>query len=212
MLDKSLATRKFAVEKTNLILENLRQRNPTDMAERKWVYDNFSEEVRKNCPDDLPLRFQGAPIYFSRQIIEAGGISSSVDRLGIETSFDVTDQISVTTSGSLETTVHGYVDLFAQDGHLPTGCIFAMLPRSNEEEEAGKSMLMNNIDFKDGRDALMAVVTSEENLAKVQTWMTASGLDKNLVSTFREFPGKLKELKDEIDVNPVLLKKLLPYR
>lgn len=212
LLDKSLIHKRLALEKTRLILDYLRQRNPVDMTERIWADNNFSTEVRKNCPRNLPLRFQGAPIYFSKQIIETGGISSSVDRLGVETSYDISDQISVTTPESLETTVHGYLDLTAQDGHLPAGCMFVMLPASAEDENAGKSMLMGNIDFKERTGALLGVVTSEENKRMVETWMNNSGLDKNIVYSFREFPSKLKELKDKIDANPNLLKELLPYK
>ena len=102
---KTIQSRIYALEQINNQLEFLRPSSQEDMDYRLKQYSEFSKQVKSEVPDDLHLCFHGCPIYAAKHIIEDGEISSSVDRIGSETSYDVSDQVSVTTKNTIETTV-----------------------------------------------------------------------------------------------------------
>ena len=191
------ATRGIAITKDRL--EFSRPRRADDMAYRNEVLKNLGPGIREATPEGLPIRFHGAPIYAARDIIASGGISSSVDRLGIETSYDVADQISVTTPDSLEVSLDSYTDLY-QDGYfIPAGCLFAVLPASHVDAEAGKtSMLMGNVDFKEHPEQLVGIMTTPENITRVKDWSESAGIDPNLVIEFSKFPESLQAQSQEL--------------
>ena len=76
---------------------------------------------------------------------EDGEISSSVDRVGSSTSYDVSDQVSVTTKNTIETTVQGYAGLTG-NYNLPAGCIFVILPQ--DENEINLDVIEEIIEYK----------------------------------------------------------------
>ena len=90
---KTINTKKNALEQIENQLEFLRPSSQEDMNYRLKQYNEFSEQVKSEVPDDLHLCFHGCPIYAAKQIIKDGEISSSVDRIGSETSYDVSDQV-----------------------------------------------------------------------------------------------------------------------
>lgn len=175
-------------------IEFLRPGTEEDMADRLSQYHDFSKNVKEVVPDNLPLRFHGSPIYNARSIISDGQISSSVDRLGFSTSWDVSKQISVTTRDSIDISVRDYTDLITS--YMPCGCIFVLLPKDDIDAKSGTSLLMGNVNFKKEADRLVSVITSKENVNCVKQWMIESGLDPKKVKNFEEFIKHYAELKE----------------
>lgn len=191
------AERGVAITKDRIDLA--RPRQTEDITYRDWARENLGPAIREATPTGLPLRFHGAPIYAARDIIASGGISSSVDRLGIETSYDVADQISVTTPDSIEVSLDSYTGLSQDNYFTPAGCLFAVLPATHEDVEAGKvSMLMGNVDFKEHPEQLVGIMTTPENVNRVKEWTNIAGLDPNLVVEFKEFPEALQAQGQEL--------------
>ena len=108
---RTLQSREYALGLIESQLEFLRPSSQEDMEYRLKQYNEFSKQIKAVVPDDLHLCFHGCPIYVAKHIIEDGEISSSVDRIGSSTSYDVSDQVSVTTKNTIETTVQGYAGL-----------------------------------------------------------------------------------------------------
>lgn len=191
----------------------LRPKKEFDIIERKWTYDNLSQEIKINCPTNLPLRFHGTSIYAAQEIIKNKALNSLADRVGFETDYSAEDQIWISSPSYCVTTIKGYSDLNADKYFLPAGCIFVFLPHSEEEaKDTENSLTMRSIDFKENPKLLFGLITSTENKTMVKNWMKQSNLDENLVSTFTEFPQKLSSLKDDLTKNPNLLNEILPYK
>lgn len=149
-------------------------------------YDEFSNNIKNMVSSNLPLRFHGCPIYTARQIISDGEISSSVDRLGVSTSYDVEDQVSVTTIDTVDTTVKGYAKLVG-DYTLPAGCIFVLLPKDENDALAGQSMLMQNVDFKAEPERLIGIITTPENISIAKSWAQENGVDTSKICEYDNF-------------------------
>lgn len=180
-------------------LEFLRPTSEADIAYRNKVVTELPSKIREAAPADLPLRFHGTPIYTARDVFASKGLSSSVDRLGVETSYDVSDQVSVTTPATVETTLNSYTGLTEQDCYVPAGCVFVLLPSTQIDANAGASMLMSNVDFASHPEQLFAVMTSEENIDMVQKWAQDAGIDAGKIVEFFEFADKLSEVKSSFE-------------
>lgn len=133
-----------------------------------------------------------------------------MDRLGISTSYDSTDLISVTMPESLETTLN-HSGLDEEDYFLPAGCIFVLMPMSEVEAEAGRSMLMYNVDFRKYPKQLFRILVSPEMIGAVRDWLGQSGPDPKLATEFVTFPDELKRLKGDIESGTVALQTLVPF-
>ena len=86
---RTLQSREYALGLIESQLEFLRPSSQEDMEYRLKQYNEFSKQIKAVVPDDLHLCFHGCPIYVAKHIIEDGEISSSVDRIGSSTSYDV---------------------------------------------------------------------------------------------------------------------------
>lgn len=197
---KTVAIWRNAVKQITDKLEFLRPENEEDKSYRLRQYDEFPGIIEKTVPDDLPLRFHGCPIYTAKHILQEGEISSSVDRIGIATSYDVDGQVSVTTKDTIETTIRGYTDLTG-DYNSPAGCVFVLLPKDEEDAKAGQSMLMGNVSFKEEPERLFAVITSPENSSRVKEWSQESGVDITKVHDFDSFIRIFDKQKDNTQKN-----------
>lgn len=188
---KTIQSRKYALEQLTNQLEFLRPSSQEDIDYRLRQYEEFSKIIKKEVPDDLHLCFHGCPIYAARHIIEDGEISSSVDRIGSETSYDVSDQVSVTTKKTIETTVQGYTGLTG-NYNLPAGCIFAILPKDEREIQTSEtSMLIGNVSFKENPERLYAIITTPENIEIVTEWAEKVNID---LSKIHDFEGFIQEI------------------
>lgn len=196
---KTISSRKNALAQIEDQLEFLRPSDEKDMQYRLRQYDEFSKKMKDLVPEDLPLRFHGCPIYTAKHIIESGEISSSVDRLGVETSYDTEGQISVTTKDTLDTTIHGYTHL--SENFFPAGCVFVLLPKDELDAKAGDSMLMGNVNFKQEPNRLYGIITTPENIEKVSQWAKVSGIDLSKIHDFDEFAKSFEKQKDTVKIN-----------
>lgn len=132
---------------------------------------------------DQNLRFHGTSIYHARSIIFNGNISSSEDRIGIKTSYDIPGFISVTAPPNAWITIQGYTGLTELDFHVPAGCIFVIKASDRDMH----SLTMENVDFKDSPKSLVAVLASPEMIGKVQGWLSAAGMNPSLAMEFLKF-------------------------
>lgn len=188
---KTIQSRIYALEQINNQLEFLRPSSQEDMDYRLKQYSEFSKQVKSEVPDDLHLCFHGCPIYAAKHIIEDGEISSSVDRIGSETSYDVSDQVSVTTKNTIETTVQGYTGLIG-NYNLPAGCIFVILPKDESEIKTSEtSMLIGNVSFKENPERLYSIITTPENIERVTEWAEKANID---LSKIHDFDGFIQEI------------------
>lgn len=192
-------------------LRFLRPRDKTDIEYRLKVQNELASLILDNTPNGLPLRFHGTSIYNAEHIIKDGELSSSVDRLDIETSYDLSGQISVTKPDTVRTTL-SYADSITENYQLPAGCIFVMLPKSAEDAQRGDSMLMSNVSFKENPQKLFAVLASPEMLSKVKEWMTQSGLDAHKVFDHFAFIDQLKQVKQNINSGLIKLEDVAGYK
>jgi len=188
----AIITKKYALQQINEQIEFSRPESEEDIAYRQRQYDEFPNLIKNIVPNDIPLRFHGCPINVAKHILEDGEISSSVDRLGITTSYDVEDQVSVTTKDTIETTVRGYAGL-SGDYNMPAGCIFVVLPRDEMDAKAGDSMLMSNISFKQNPERLVSIITSTENLQRVSQWAQEAGIDVTKICDYDGFQKVLEK-------------------
>lgn len=194
---KTIQVRQHALGEINDKLEFLRPANQEDIDYRLKKYSEFSKQVKAEVPDDLHLCFHGCPIYAARHIIEDGEISSSVDRIGSETSYDVSDQVSVTTKNTIETTVQGYTGLTG-NYNLPAGCIFAIVPKDeNEIQTSETSMLIGNVSFKENPERLYAIITTPENIERVTEWAEKGNIDLSKVYDFEGFIQDIEKQKTQ---------------
>lgn len=189
---KTIITKQNALKQIDEQIEFSRPENEEDIAYRQRQYDEFPNLIKRIVPDDIPLRFHGCPINAAQHILEDGEISSSVDRLGIETSYDTEDQVSVTTKDTIETTVRGYAGL-AGNYNMPAGCIFVVLPRDENDARTGDSMLMSNVSFKQSPERLVSIITSPENLQRVSQWAQESGVDISKICDYDGFQNLLEK-------------------
>ncbi|MCA9323658.1 hypothetical protein KC992_00995 [Candidatus Saccharibacteria bacterium] len=179
-------------------LEFLRPANDTDVAYRTQVYSELPRRIRDLFPAGSPVRFHGSPIDRSRDILLSHGISSSVDREGISTSFDGGGGFSVTIPEMTETTIHDFTDMLRDNCTVPAGCIFVLLPESDADAEAGRRQIMGNVDFGEEPDRLVGIMTSPENIERVQGWCVESGVDPGLVGEFFEKSEELANRHDQL--------------
>lgn len=195
--EKTIRSRKYALEQIDNQLEFLRPSSQEDIDYRLKQYDEFSKQIKVEVPDDLHLCFHGCPIYAAKHIIEDGKISSSVDRIGSETSYDVSDQVSVTTKNTIETTVQGYTGLTG-NYNLPAGCIFVILPKDESEIKTSEtSMLIGNVSFKENPERLYSIITTPENIEKVSEWAEKANIDLSKIHNFEDFIKEIKKQKKQ---------------
>ena len=188
----NIGIRRYALEQINDELQFIRPANIEDIEYRTRQYKEFSEIIEEFLPDDLPLRFHGCPIYNAKKIIESGEISASSDRVGFNTSYDVTGQISVTTKYSLPITVQSYAGLMG-NYNMPAGCIFVVLPKDDNDRESGESLLMGNVNFKEEPSRLYAIITTPENINMVSKWCKENNVDSGKVYDYDIFALLFKQ-------------------
>lgn len=194
--------------------DRLRLARPTsdeDIAYRTKVVAELAPAIAKAAPKGLPLRFHGTPIYNVPAILREGGLTSSVDRLGAEASYDASDQVSVTSVNTLPVTLESYTGLLEEDCMLPAGCVFVLLPASKQDEQAGASMLMGNVSFTEHPEQLFGILTSEENVLAVKELAAESGIDPAKVHEFFEFPNELNRINQQLQGGELQLGSLIPY-
>lgn len=172
----------------------IRPNSKEDIEYRDDQSVNFVARLREALSVNFDLRFHGTPIYYAEQIIKSGKISSTADRYdGYIKSTDRVGEISASDRESIVDTMTFFTDMSAYYSHsLPAGCIFAILPKDEEDAKYGKNLL-RTVDFKQNPEQLFGVFTTPENIERVKDWIGKSGLNSELVYTFEEFLEQVKE-------------------
>lgn len=179
---------------TEGLIEFIRPSSLQDVAYRLRVYDELPRAIREAVPAGTPIRFHGTELPRARDILASGELSSSVDREGIETSYDVSGQVSVTMPEDIGTTVHDFSGILSRDCVMPAGCIFVLVPESEEDIKAGNSHLMGNVYFRTQPERIVGIMTSPENISQVQSWSEPAGIDPARVQEFFDFTDTLSRM------------------
>lgn len=159
-------------------LQFIRPNFPEDIAYREKQISEFSHNAKKILSDFKLLLFHGTPIYNTPKIIQSGQIVSGKDLWGFATSGDPAGQFSVTTKDNIRDTVLGHSDLNAFIGFLPAGVIFAFYAKDETEYQmAQKEGRVHNINFKENPKRIHSLITTPENIKRVQEWLNKNDFD-----------------------------------
>lgn len=179
-------------------LKYVRPNTIEDVRYRQRQEKEFQKELLKVIPQNLLLRFHATPIYSAEAIIKQKRIVPSYDTFGIKTSADVEEKISVTRADDIHMhTLPRYSDLFEYQECLPAGCIFAVFPLEETDLEDNK-WRMKKVDFSTHPEQLYKIITTPENISRVQQWCLESGLDVSYVCDYDNF---VKILKKDVKLN-----------
>ena len=175
----------------------LRVPNEIDIDYRKKLRAEYAGLLRTACPPNLPLRFHGTSIMATQHIIEAGKISSAVDHEGVQKSFDVSGQISVTTPESCQVSIRDYLNVNAHS--LPVGSLFVLLPKDSVDKSAaedGMAMANSSLVDENGHQSPLfyRVLASPEGLPKIREWLTKKSLNPNLATEYFAFLEDLRKV------------------
>ncbi len=189
----SVAIAKGALRRLELVQEFLRPSSAEDIEYRRKILKELPECIAEGFPNDSPLRFHGTSLAATRDILATGELSSSVDRLGYATSYDVDGQVSVSSVTSVDVTVGGYTDLFVDNCCTPVGCIFVVEATDQSDLANPGTLLMGNVNFAEEPDRLHAVLTADDNVDQVREWAVSSGVDPDKVMEFFAFTEQHKD-------------------
>ena len=192
--EASVSRKENILERFKEQLSFARPGTKEDEEYRLRQYNEFDKEVERIVPADMHLCFHGCPIESAMHILEDGTIASSVDRVGYETSYNASGQISVTTKENVGISVRDYTHLL--DMSSPAGCIFVLTPKDRDEIESSKSLMIGNVDFKENPERLYSIITTPENIERVSEWAEKSGVD---LSKVIDFDGFIKHVEQERD-------------
>lgn len=196
---------KYCLQESEKIIKFLRPNDESDISYRNQQCDNFIDKLRKVKSDNLDLRFHGTPIYYAQEIIKTGTLSSSADRFdGYMASTDMHGEISVSNIDTLSTTINCFSDIVGYYRCLPCGCIFALLPKNDEDANLDGSR-MYAVNLNENPQQLYGIFTSPENIHNVKKWMIDIGFTTDKVFTFEEFLDKVE--KDSIQIDLKINKK-----
>lgn len=194
----NISLRRLDYTINDLLKESLFYRNPIQedidyrveyISSKSFLLDFY------NClPEDLPLRFHGSPIQRVKQIIESGEISSSVDRVGFETSTNnVSNQISTHDKSLFHKSILYYTDLTII--YKPLGCIFVLIDPNNSKIIDYGICSMQNFNLKENQEKLFGIITSPESAVLVREWCNQNGIDGNKVFDYEQFIAYMKSKK-----------------
>lgn len=177
----------YALYEAEKITDFIRPNTPEDIEYRNSWQSQFSKRLKEILPENSNLRFHGTPIYFAKEIIKSGGISSSADRFnGYIKSTDNKGEISVSDINGLSRTINYYLDLDSYQRCLPAGCLFVLIGDGQTETQKNRST-MYNVDFKRTPEKLLSIITTPENIPNVKEWLVEANLSKELVCSFEDF-------------------------
>lgn len=188
----------------------LREPTKDDILYRERQRQEFSKKAGKILSSDLMLCFHGTSISGAKHIIQSGEISSSVDRLGRQTSFDPRGLFSVTNKDTVDTSVGIYMHL--NDSYCyPAGCLFVVLPENKEEYQklSSTGWMIKNVNFKENPDRLNAIITTPENIQKVTQWAQEAGVDTKKIVDFDGFIDKHSKQNEQSNILRLPIERML---
>jgi hypothetical protein len=185
--------------KTERDLKYMRPNTKEDIAERQEMYEKFAKAVERLDPQNvLDLRIHATTLSTTEEIINSGGLISSVDRAdGFIESTNLSNEISVGKISEIQYSVDFWMDSTAYTESKPCGCMFIVQPQTAEEAKMISGRQMNNVLFNEHPEQLKAIVTTSENVELVQQWLKDNKLNEDIVFTFEEFPTMMDYMMDE---------------
>lgn len=184
----------------------LREPTKEDFTYRWQQCTEFSQKVARFADESEMLCFHGTDIFGARHILESGQISSGADRLGRATSYDPPGRISVTNKDTVYTSVDHYMNLTGNFLY-PAGCLFVVKPKDKAEYDqlSSTGWMIDNVNFKDNPDRLVAIITTPENIERINDWAQKSNID---TAKIMNFEGFIKRCKEHIVENSKVTMKL----
>lgn len=185
--------------KTERDLKYMRPNTKEDIAERQEMYEKFAKAVERLDPQNvLDLRIHATTLSTTEEIINSGGLISSVDRTdGFIESTNLSNEISVGKISEIQYSVDFWMDSTAYTESKPCGCMFIVQPQTAEEAKMISGRQMNNVLFNEHPEQLKAIVTTSENVELVQQWLKDNKLNEDIVFTFDEFPTMMDYMMNE---------------
>ena len=172
----------------------IRQNTQEDIDYRERQYVEFPDKLKAVLPPDFDLRFHSTSIGFTKQILESKSISSTPFRFdGYIKNSDGIDNISASNREDISRTIHFYAGLGEYKRCLPAGCVFALLPKDQDDIKMSSRNEMGRIDFSHNPQQLFGIFTTPENIKRVKEWMREAELDPELVYTYEEFLHAVEE-------------------
>ena len=196
-LENELNRWKYFLAEAKLAIRYVRPNTKEDIEYRNAMADTFSDELRKVLSPKIDLRFHGTPLYFAEEILRTKQLSSTADRFdGYIKSTNRVGEISVSDRHTVNETIDIFSDVAAYYRSQPCGCIFALLPK-DEQDATSIPYSIQNVDLSKNPEQLFGIFTTPENIERIKQDMKKAGLDPNKVFTFEEFLNEVK-IKSEV--------------
>lgn len=189
---RQLADAKRSLRIQSQFVEFMRFPYPKEDVEyRLRILSEFAKKVKDLVPDNLPLVFHGTSnIGTVREIIKTNGLFTP-EQKG-ESAGSTANAVDVTTKANIQVSCD-----FAEPGissYMPYGAIFVFFPKDEEIAAVNASFkstqVMGGVDgvnFKQEPNRLYGIITTPENITRIQEWCEQYGLDKSKVLTHSDF-------------------------
>lgn len=184
-------------------IHNLREMIPSDIEERKALFNNYAHEISRIIPDSVPLVFHGnKSIGTVETIMKNGGLfiprERGINYISYATKIDVTNKHNISESLNFAEPGRGnnYYD--------PYGAIFVFMPKPEEYERVitARGTLVNSgvdsINFREEPDRLIAIITTNENIERLKKVAREAGIDERKITTHEAFLNLCKEKYNSI--------------
>ena len=177
----------YECQKCLLKHEFIRPNNKAEIAKRNEIANNFGNDLMNIVGEDSDLRFHGTPIYYAKEIIKSGKISSTADRHeGYISSTDLPGYCSASSIKSINRTIDAFTDFASYQRSLPCGVLFVLKEKEGDLELRANDE-MQNVDFFKNPEQLVGILCTDEVKDKVTKWCSDSQIDTNLVYTYDGF-------------------------
>lgn len=176
----------------------IRPNTQEDINYREGWADAFPTMIKQVTKEGDDLRFHGTSIAKTQKIIESGGIFSSVDiNNGYRASFDLSGEISASTIDTVAVSLNGwFTDIAAHRRGLPCGSLFVLKPRTDKDIALKERDAMESVNFREHPEQLYGIISTPENMIRIQEWLLNSGYNPGLAYTFDGFIRKLEMEKN----------------
>ena len=173
------------VKKMKARFKYARPKDEKDVAYRLKVYSRYGIKLFCAIKQDNDLCFHGTSLAAAESIIKDGKIEG-----------DQEHQIYVSTSGNIERSVQGYLNLDQE--LLPAGVLFVVKAQNKEEYAlAEQEYLMQEVDFKKNPERLVAIISTPENFPMLRKLCAKNGVDPDKVFDFGAFIAFAKHYGEE---------------
>ena len=165
----------------------IRPNREEDIQERDRIANTFGKELMEIVGEDTTLRFHGTPVYFAKEIINSGVITSTADRFdGYIASTDLAGTFSASSIKSLDRSINFFTDFASFQRGLPCGVLFVLNEKAGDEE-LRKSDEMQSVNFRTNPEQLVGIVCTSEVYDMALNWCLDNGYATDKVFTYDSF-------------------------